>query len=141
VADASDLCPGALETINGISDADGCPDPGAGAVRVGKNDLTLTRPIDFVGNTANLTSIGLSVVQQLALTLKVNERFNVRLEVYCTELNSRPDNESLAAARARTLKAELLRLKVPRKRFGVQALGMQMPTDPSMVKVLTSTPK
>jgi outer membrane protein OmpA-like peptidoglycan-associated protein len=138
VADATDLCPGDKETINGLTDEDGCPDPGEGLVTIAGGTLKLKTRVSFLKGKATFTQGTAALLSQLAATLRARPSLRVRFEVFVTELASRDQNEALAGLRAKAL-TDLFEAKGvnPALQVDARALGMQRPFDSSSVEVTT----
>jgi uncharacterized repeat protein (TIGR01451 family) len=137
VADEQDRCPGKPETINGISDDDGCPDTGLGVVSLSNGRLSLMKSVSFAPNGANLTDEAVRIVDQLALVLKANPAVRIRIDVFVTEAKTRGDNEALSGKRARAILQELVKRGVDPRRILAQGKGMERPIDPSSVEIST----
>jgi len=134
ISDAFDQCPIEKETINGISDDDGCLDKGDVKITITNGKLQMLGKVEFLQNRGVLTAPGISLMHQLALVLKVNPGVRLLVEVYVTEMPTAEENNRLSNQRAISIRQLLIKGGIERKRLSVRSLGMQRPIDPSIVE-------
>jgi hypothetical protein len=110
VSGAQDRCPLELETVNGVSDDDGCPDTGgAQVVRLAGDRLSIDRMPALDG--ADLSRGGQIIVDQLALVMRANAE--VTRWLIAIALPSAADAQRLGQA----LQARLIAQGVPADRI------------------------
>ena len=81
----SDRCPLQAETLNGIKDDDGCPDPGGEVARLGQDRIDLDERVGFVsrGGKLQVKDSSAKFVNLVALIMKGHpEIAKVRIEVH-----------------------------------------------------------
>lgn len=106
VVDSRDLCAGEPETINGVNDDDGCPDPGDTLVRVTDERIELDQPILFRAG-AQLDPRSYNVLGQVAATLRARRDLR-RVDLVVAVEGSGEAAEALARERAEALRQWLV---------------------------------
>ncbi len=140
VFDDVDQCPDKKETINGVNDADGCPDAGRpwwsldtinlageeqGQIKI---EFPSSKHEWFTndGHSDTLTEEGEKALGQVALVMNTNKAFKrVIVMVFTDKLVKDP--EGVTTKQSETIKKWLIAHKVDAKRVEVAALGAEMP--------------
>src|SRR5207253_1337367 len=63
-------CPNEAEVINGVDDADGCPDEGAQLVRLTAEKIEITDKVQFGSNSEVIENASFNLLTQVANVLK-----------------------------------------------------------------------
>ena len=128
IPDKTDRCPDEAETLNGLKDDDGCPD-GQVFVRVGKNSITLMRPIAFRGPNALLKKRARATLNALAVALKRYRHLQIaRIESHVSSADFESEKAlELTARRAKAVVAELVRRGVSSARLRADGMGSMRP--------------
>ncbi len=122
ILDAVDKCPLQPETINDKDDNDGCPDAGESLVLLGADRIDLVQPVTFAGQTDKLTPVTISILAQVAATLRANPEIGrLRIGVH---VNRRGKNDlPLTQKRATAIREWLVLWGVEPHRLDVRGFG------------------
>jgi outer membrane protein OmpA-like peptidoglycan-associated protein len=128
IADADDVCPDQIEIVNGVDDADGCPDSGLFIV---ENDrIVLDERILFDTERARIHSRGRRVIAAIALAWHLHSdwvRFSI--EGHADTRGDDEYNDELSALRADRVRAALIAAGVPADAIVTAGFGEQRPRD------------
>lgn len=124
VPDSSDKCPRQPETINDVDNQDGCPDSGFAAVLLAAERIDLMMPVSFVGQSAKLAPSSLSVLDQVAATLRANPDIaRLRIGVH-VHPRGRQD-QALTDRRAAAVRDYLVQWGIPASRLDARGFGSE----------------
>ena len=87
VSDTSDLCPDQPETLNGISDTDGCPDAAPVAapvstssrIEITTDQIVVKQKINFAAGKATILPDSYAVLDEVAAALKSNPTMKIEI--------------------------------------------------------------
>jgi outer membrane protein OmpA-like peptidoglycan-associated protein len=132
IPDVADKCPNEPETINGVDDDDGCPDKGAVAVRVGKEELEILKPIFFETDHSRVRHAFFNVLGQIALTLKAHPEIGrCAVEGHTDDTGPPEWNQKLSVLRADAVVEFLVGKGVERSRLTAIGHGEKVPWAPN----------
>jgi outer membrane protein OmpA-like peptidoglycan-associated protein len=122
IFDAVDKCPRQPETINSNEDNDGCPDAGESLVLLNADRIDLVQPITFTGQTAKLTPATITILGQVAATLRAHpELERVRIGVHVNRRGN--GDQALTEKRAAALRDWLVQWGVEPHRLDTRGFG------------------
>jgi OOP family OmpA-OmpF porin len=128
VPDFEDQCPDAKETINGFEDDDGCPDSGDPRVIYEDGQFKVLDTVKFEHGSAKLDKDSLSLLDQVALTIKANPQVErVRVEGHTDDTGPRDVNLRLSKQRALVVRDYLIRKGVSPRRLSAEGYGPDRP--------------
>jgi outer membrane protein OmpA-like peptidoglycan-associated protein len=128
IADSIDTCPEEPETINGIDDADGCPDKGKVLVVVTKDKIELKETVFFDSGKDTIQARSFSLLDQLALVMKAHpEVKKVRIEGHTDSDGADDKNLDLSKRRARAVLNALVTRGVEEGRLDSEGFGETKP--------------
>jgi outer membrane protein OmpA-like peptidoglycan-associated protein len=125
--DKADRCPLEAEVINGVKDDDGCPDTGAGVVTVTKTAVLIDGRVQFKPGSATLQPDAFGLLKQVASTLRANPSLSIEIQGHTDDVGSAATNIALSKKRAETIRAFLVKQKVPASRLVAQGYGPLKP--------------
>lgn len=124
ILDAADKCPRQPETINDVDNQDGCPDSGFAAVLVAAERIELMMPVSFVGQSAKLAPSSLTVLEQVAATLRANPGIaRIRIGVHVHPRNRQ--DQSLTDRRAAAVRDFLVQWGIAANRLDARGFGSE----------------
>lgn len=107
--------------------------PEALALKIGPKQITLERPVQFVGDQANVTINSMSILEELAEALKDNEKLNsVEIQVHTDDSGAASYSRQLSQERADVIKDILIRLGVAKERLTAKGYGPDQPLAPNV---------
>ena len=128
IADPDDQCPTEAETINGIKDADGCPDKGKELVVVTADRIEIKDTIYFDAGKDTIQRRSFPLLGQIALVLKAHEEIKkVRVEGHTDADGNDDKNLDLSKRRARAVMLHLAKQGVSLLRMESEGYGEQKP--------------
>ncbi|MEI8254586.1 MAG: OmpA family protein [Deltaproteobacteria bacterium] len=143
IPDVRDRCPAEAETLNGVSDADGCPESTA-AIQIVGNQIQIRAGFEFrfeAGDDHPLQS-SYPVVEQLAGVLRSPEYAWIRtisIEGHTDDVGSDQTNMELSQRRVLAIGAALVARGVPRDKLNFAWFGESRPLDGSGTDVARAT--
>ncbi|MDP2342050.1 MAG: OmpA family protein [Deltaproteobacteria bacterium] len=128
LADPDDKCPTEPETINGIDDADGCPDKGKVLVIVTKTKVELKESVFFDSGKATIQARSSSLLDQIAQVMKAHpEVKKIRIEGHTDSAGADDKNLELSKKRARAVLDALLTRGIEPARLDSEGFGETKP--------------
>ena len=129
IADGDDACPHQAETMNGVEDADGCPDVGTFVV---ENDrIVLAERVLFDWNRARVKHGGARVLEEIAALWHQHPDWDrIVVEGHADVRGSDAFNDWLSRTRAERVKAVLLSFGFRAEQVEAIGYGKRRPRDP-----------
>jgi len=129
IPDADDKCPDEAEVVNGVEDADGCPDQGL--FQVENDRIVLEERILFEVNRARIRHGGKPVIEAIAAAWKAHPEWgHMVIEGHADVRGPDNFNEWLSQTRAARVKEALIGAGVPLDRVDSVGYGATRPRDP-----------
>ncbi len=126
ILDVDDACPNEPETYNGYADRDGCPD--RARVVVHKGRIEVLDKIYFRQGSAKIRPLSYPILDAIAATMGGNPQITlVELQGHAAVGERRP--KALAVARARAVRAYLIRKGVAASRLVARGYARTKPVD------------
>lgn len=128
IADPDDKCIEEPEIINGVDDADGCPDKGKVLVEVTKEKITLAETVYFDSGKATIQKRSFSLLDQVVLVMKAHpEVKKVLVEGHTDSQGNDAFNLDLSKARAASVMRYLVDHGVAVERLTSEGYGELKP--------------
>lgn len=142
IADASDACPDQPETMNGITDTDGCPDAAApvavaatsSRIEVTGDQIVIKQRINFSPGKATILPDSYPVLDDVAAALKSNPQIRVEIGGHTDNQGDDTVNQRLSKDRADAVFEYLLAKGVPAMRMSTMGYGETRPIDTNMTE-------
>ncbi len=126
--DDKDKCPNEAETVNNVSDDDGCPDEGKVLVTLTKTKIVILDKVFFDTGKASIKDISNPLLQQVATVLKTHaEIAHVRVEGHTDSDGDDDKNLGLSQDRANAVRDALVALGVDASRLVAKGFGESQP--------------
>ncbi len=128
ILDKDDKCPNEPETINGYQDEDGCPDKGPPPkAKVVGSQIVIFEKIYFDTDKATIKPRSFGVLDQVALLIKANPQFKIRIEGYTDSQGSLNHNTTLSQNRADSVLMYLAKKGIAPERLVAAGYGPASP--------------
>lgn len=131
LADPDDKCPNEPETQNGFEDEDGCadtPPPVLNKVKVKQGKIDLDGKVMFESGISTLASSSYALLDEVVTLLQANPKIRkVRIEGHTDSSGADAVNMTLSGARARSVKAYLVKKGVSADRLVAKGFGETQP--------------
>jgi outer membrane protein OmpA-like peptidoglycan-associated protein len=126
--DVDDECPDVAETINGVDDADGCPDEGNSAVRLSGDRIEILERVYFDTNRATIKARSHSVLEQVASVMKAQSDIRLlRVQGHTDARGAEDANLDLSQRRATAVKEFLVERGIAAQRLSARGYGESHP--------------
>lgn len=127
ISNASDVCPYAKETFNGVNDQDGCPD--STQVTMSNDKVMIDEQVFFGFDNAKLTETGEQRLKEIATKYHADGKSWSELKIigHADSRGSTQYNYDLSEERAEVVAEELARLGLPEDIIVTQAYGEMAP--------------
>ena len=103
------------------------------SVEVGPRELKLTKPIRFIGETAQVTADTMIVVEELASVLRDNQKLgNVEIQVHADDAGAASYSRRLTQERADQVRTLLTQMGVDETRISAKGFGPDRPLTPNV---------
>lgn len=103
------------------------------ALKIGPQRITLDRPIEFVGDQADVTINSMSMIEELAEALKDNEKLDsIEIQVHTDDSGAASYSRQISQERAEVIKDILVRLGVAKERLTAKGYGPDQPLAPNV---------
>ncbi len=127
IPDRKDQCQQQPELYNGYRDDDGCPDRIPERAMLTREKIEILEPVIFDGDTQELLSSSLPVLESVARILMENPYISLRLEVHYDDSIPSELAERLTEIRAMNLKEALVTLGIVSGRLRAAGMGSREP--------------
>jgi len=128
ILDKDDKCPNEPETINGFQDEDGCPDKGPPSkVKISKGQIVILDKVFFDTNKASIKPISFNLLDQVALLIKANPEFKIRVEGHTDSRGKADRNLKLSDERAASVRTYLIKKNIEPERLQSVGYGSAQP--------------
>lgn len=109
------------------------PRPESFSIEVGKRELRLTRPIEFIGATSNITASSQLVLEELATLLQEDTQLSpIEIQVHTDDTEPAESSRILSQEQADALKQLLIQLGVEEERLSARGYGPDQPLVPNV---------
>lgn len=109
------------------------PRPESFSIEVGKRELRLTRPIEFIGATSNITASSQLVLEELATLLQEDTQLSpIEIQVHTDDTEPAESSRVLSQEQADALKQLLIQLGVEEERLSARGYGPDQPLVPNV---------
>jgi outer membrane protein OmpA-like peptidoglycan-associated protein/predicted Ser/Thr protein kinase len=126
IINVADECPTRAEIVNGVDDADGCPDKGV--IRVVRDRVTLDSRVLFDLERSRVKSRGRHLLRAVARMWKQHPEWSeLIVEGHTCQLGDEEYNLQLSRRRARNVRRYLIRRGVPADAIRSRGLGESRP--------------
>jgi outer membrane protein OmpA-like peptidoglycan-associated protein len=126
--DDVDRCPAAAETVNNVTDDDGCPDEGRVLVSLTAQKIEILDKVFFDSGNATIKERSFALLDQVATVMKSHvELTRVRIEGHTDDKADDDKNKALSQERADAVKAYLVGKGVDAARLDAVGFGGAQP--------------
>lgn len=109
------------------------PRPESFSIEVGQRELKLTRPIQFIGATNNITASSQLVLEELATLLQEDTQLSsIEIQVHTDDTEPAESSRVLSQEQADALKQLLIQLGVEEERLSARGYGPDQPLVPNV---------
>lgn len=135
IADPDDKCQDEPETINGVDDADGCPDQGKTLVVVTKDRIELKETVFFDSGKDTIKKKSFPLLDQVALVLRAHAEIKkVSVEGHTDDQGNDAFNLDLSKRRAASVVRYLVGQGIDENRLASEGFGETRPIAPNKTK-------
>ena len=122
-ADVDDACPRAPETLNGISDDDGCPD----RILIEETLITTFEPVYFQSNSEIIEERSHPMLKEIGGVLRTNPGMQIRVEGHSDGQGDDEYNRELSERRAESVRSFLIENGAAKGQVEAEGVGERRP--------------